>query len=92
MKLTVIDTTTVQSFEIAWLEVNSNAGNFVMQRGNAPMILVLAADQPILYCLQNGEQQSLPIPGGILHINRQEATIIITHYAPPVHAVVQEIA
>ena len=41
MKLTLVSTTNKQSFEVAWLEVNSSVGNFVMQRGHAPMILLL---------------------------------------------------
>ena len=49
MKLTLVSTTNKQSFEVAWLEVNSSAGNFVMQRGHAPMILLLTSHQPINY-------------------------------------------
>lgn len=80
MKLTVVSTTNKQSFDVAWLEVNSSAGNFVMQRGHAPMILVLVSHQPLIYCLQNGKQESILIEGGgILHITRQEATIILTN-------------
>ena len=80
MKLTVVSTTNKQSFDVAWLEVNSSVGNFVMQRGHAPMILVLVSHQPLIYCLQNGKQESILIEGGgILHITRQEATIILTN-------------
>jgi F0F1-type ATP synthase epsilon subunit len=79
MKLTLVSTTDKQTFEVAWLEVNSSVGNFVMQRGHAPMILLLASQQPIIYCLQNGKEESMLIEGGgILHITRQEATIILT--------------
>ncbi len=64
--------------DIAWLEVNTPVGNFVMQRGHAPMILVLSPNKPLIYCLQNGEQESTTIAGGILHITREQATVILT--------------
>lgn len=64
--------------DIAWLEVNTPVGNFVMQRGHAPMILVLSPNKPLIYCLQNGEQESTTIAGGILHITREQAMVILT--------------
>lgn len=67
-----------KSFDVAWLEVNTAEGNFVMQRGHAPMILILSPNKPLIYCLQNGSEESTTIPGGILHITREQATVIVT--------------
>lgn len=68
-----------KSYDIAWLEVNTPTGNFVMQRGHAPMILILSPNKPLIYCLQNGKEESTTIPGGILHITREQATVVLTN-------------
>lgn len=79
MKLFMVSISDKKSFDIAWLEVNTPEGNFVMQRGHAPMILILSPNKPLVYCLQNGQEESTTIPGGILHITREEATVVLTH-------------
>jgi F0F1-type ATP synthase epsilon subunit len=78
MKLFMVSVSDKKSFDIAWLEVNTAEGNFVMQRGHAPMILVLSPNKPLVYCLQNGTQESTTIAGGILHITRDQATVVLT--------------
>lgn len=78
MKLFMVSLSDKKSLDIAWLEVNTAEGNFVMQRGHAPMILVLSPNKPLVYCLQNGIQESTTISGGILHITRDQATVVLT--------------
>ena len=78
MKLFMVSLSDKKTFDIAWLEVNTTAGNFVMQRGHAPMILILSPNKPLIYCLQNGQQESTTIAGGILHITREQATVVLT--------------
>ena len=77
MKLTILHPYESKEYAIAWLEVNTSAGNFVLQRGHAPMILVLAEHQPITFCLQSGKQERITVQGGILKIDRDEATIVV---------------
>jgi F0F1-type ATP synthase epsilon subunit len=79
MKLFMVSLDDKKSFDIAWLEVNTPTGNFVMQRGHAPMILILSPNKPLIYCLQNGQQESTTIQGGILHITREQATVVLTN-------------
>lgn len=81
MKLTIVTPTSTQTADIMWLEVNSSAGNFVFQEGQAPLMLVLAAHQPIIYSSPEGNKTSLDIPSGILHIQRHEAIILVTQAA-----------
>lgn len=78
MKFFMVSLADKKSFDIIWLEVNTPIGNFVMQRGHAPMILILSPNKPLVYCLQNGQQESTTIPGGVLHITREQATVIVT--------------
>lgn len=78
MKLTILKPYDSQIIDISWIEVNTSVGNFVLQRGHAPMILALSENEPITYCLKNGKQETEVIPGGILEIDREEATIIVS--------------
>ncbi len=77
MKLTILRPYEKEVHSVAWLEVNTNIGNFVLQKGHAPMMLMLAKDKPLSYCLDNGQQISTPISGGILKIDREQATILL---------------
>ena len=66
-----------QEIKVAWLEVNTSVGNFVLQRGHAPMILVLSENKPLSYCLQSGKQERHIIPSGILKIDREHVIIVL---------------
>lgn len=76
MLLTIISPTEQEMHEIIWLEINSPAGNFVIQPGHAPMLITLNSNEPIIYCLNNGKVHSQQITGGILKITPQEARLI----------------
>jgi F0F1-type ATP synthase epsilon subunit len=77
MELYLISPLQKQTFSVAWLEINTPAGNFVIQRDHVPMILILSADQPITFRLKNGKQDSLMIRQGIIEITRISATILM---------------
>ncbi len=78
MKFFIVSLLDKKTFDIAWLEINTSIGNFVIQRGHAPMILILSPNKPLIYCLQNGKEETTTIPGGIVHINREQATVVLT--------------
>ncbi len=67
----------MREINIVWLEVNATSGNYVLQRGHAPMLLVLAKNRSITYCLPSGKQESETISGGILKIDRTKVVILI---------------
>jgi F0F1-type ATP synthase epsilon subunit len=77
MKLTILKPYDKEVHSVAWLEVNTNVGNFVLQKGHAPMILMLAKDRQLSYCLDNGQQINTTISGGILKIDREQVTIVL---------------
>jgi F0F1-type ATP synthase epsilon subunit len=62
---------------VAWLEVNTPVGNFVIQRGHAPTIMALEPGKPVVYCLKNGKQESLIINRGVVEITRDSATLLV---------------
>ncbi len=61
----------VYEYEISWLELDTTTGNYVIQPGHAPMILILTPDSKVTCCLvRNGEQKLFIIRDGIVHIKR----------------------
>ncbi len=77
MELTIISPTQKTVVSIAWLEVNTTVGNFVIQPGHASTLLILAEHKAITYCLASGKQESTVIPGGIVEITPTTATIVM---------------
>lgn len=78
MKLEIITPTESVTRTISWLEVNTPAGNFVIQVGHAPTMLVLAPGQPLIYYLATGKQETMTVSKGIVHITRDSATVVMS--------------
>lgn len=60
-----------------WIEFDTSAGNFVIQRGHAPMILSLDK-KPIKVLLANGKHDAIrAAQGGIAEINRETVKLFL---------------
>lgn len=77
MILHIISPLRTLEHNVVWIELNTNAGNFVIQSGHAPMLLVLAPHQEVIFRLKNGKNESIVIPQGIAEITREHTTLII---------------
>lgn len=77
MNFTILSPEEEKSFTIAWIEVNTPVGNFVIQQNHAPMVLTLSAHQPITICLKSGKQEIIKSAGGILEVTRTAATLLL---------------
>ena len=66
-----------KAFPIAWIEVETAAGNFVIQQEHVPTILVVLAHQPITVCLSSGKIETFSSLGGILEIQRESALLLL---------------
>lgn len=77
MNIRVIGPTTHTTMEVAWLEVETNDGNFVIQPDHAPMILALLPEKPVTICLSNGKIETFPNLAGILEIQRTSALLLL---------------
>lgn len=78
MKLYVISPLSKKTVDIAWIELNTAAGNFVIQTGHAPTIMTLAANKEMTICLTNGKQETYVIRQGIAEITRENVTLILS--------------
>lgn len=76
MILQLIHPSYTKELSISWIELNTDIGNFVIQPGHAPMILMLENNKKMVYCLHTGKQESLSIDRGVVHITRTQTTII----------------
>ncbi len=77
MEFTILSPHEKKTLEVSWIEVNTSAGNFVIQRGHVPTMLLLSPQQPIIICLRNGKQETFITPGGILEVTRQKALLLL---------------
>ncbi len=78
MELIIVSPFEKKTIQISWIEVNTPVGNFVLQRGHAPMIVSLSAGKDIIICLANGKHETITAQrGGLLEINRIEARLLL---------------
>ena len=77
MKLQIITTQRVVEHEVTWIELNTPAGNMIVQDGHAPMMIELRSGHELLYQKEDGVQDSIMIIQGIAHIMRHEVKILL---------------
>lgn len=67
-----------QTFNIAWLEIITPVGNFIIHPEHAPTIVSLQPKSKITYCLENGKQETFEITNGFAHIMRNLIILLLT--------------
>lgn len=78
MDIHIIRPTGKKKITVSWIEVNTDVGNFVIQRGHAPMILTLPEKQPIRVLLTSGKEEIIEVPsGGILEVQRESLKLLL---------------
>ncbi len=77
MKFTIISPIEQQEFIISWLKAHTPQGDFVVQPGHAPTIVMLAPNKEITFNTEQNEEKSITIKNGILKIERQAIILIV---------------
>ena len=77
MKLIIISPETQEEFEIAWIEVNTHAGNFIVLPDHAPMVATLTPKQKVIFCLANGKQETIKPEAGTVEVKRTTVTLLL---------------
>lgn len=77
MNLQIISPLRILNYDVAWLEVNTNVGNFIIQKGHVPTLLVLSPNEEIVFRLKNGKEESIMVTSGIVEVTREKSTVII---------------
>jgi len=77
MKLILSTPLKRSEYSVAWLEINTPTGNYVIQKGHAPIILILSPGQSLTFRLKTGKKETLLVKHGVAKIDRTSATIVM---------------
>jgi F0F1-type ATP synthase epsilon subunit len=80
MQLTIVTPSKKEHFDIAWVELNTDQGNYVIQPGHAPTFFSLKAHAPFTYCLKNGEQEVIMIKRAMVEVTRAQITLLLADF------------
>ncbi len=79
MKLLIFSSIATREYDITYLEVETSVGNFVILEGHAPLLLILKAQEPIIFSRitspESHEKEILP-HGGILKVERDIVRLV----------------
>ncbi|CDK30767.1 F0F1-type ATP synthase epsilon subunit [Candidatus Babela massiliensis] len=79
MKFILISPTKSKEMDVEWIEVQTQESNFVIKKGHAPIIVILAPNKELSLGLQDGSTTIMTVAGGILEVNRNTATLLLTN-------------
>jgi len=77
MKLIIITPEEEKDFDIAWVDVNTHAGNFVILKHHAPMVATLKPDENVTFCLLDGKQETITPEGGTVEVMRESVILLL---------------
>jgi F0F1-type ATP synthase epsilon subunit len=77
MELNIVSINKRQQFAVKWVELQTKAGNFIIQLGHRPMVVELQANSQIRFCLDSSKQDKVDITAGMVHITRESITVLI---------------
>lgn len=78
MQLQIVSPEKKEIIEVAWVELNTPSGNYIIQSGHAPMALALSPKQPIIYAHKNGKEEIVMVERGMAEITRSQVTILLS--------------
>ena len=78
MQLILVSPEKKDIIEVAWVELNTPTGNYIIQAGHAPMALALSPKQPLIYAHKNGKEEIVMVERGIAEITRTQVTILLS--------------
>ena len=64
--------------KIAWIELETGVGNFIIQPEHAPMILTLKPLSHVVYRLHNGKEEMHAVVTGVAHITRNSIALLLS--------------
>ena len=78
MQLILVSPEKKDVIEVAWVELNTPSGNYIIQPGHAPMALALTSKQPFIYAHKNGKEEIIMVERAIAEITRSQITILLS--------------
>ncbi len=78
MKLTIVSLKGKTEHYIAWMEINTPDGNFVLQPNYTPTTFILGAHKDFTYCLTTGKLETVTLEKqALLSITRTSALLLL---------------
>lgn len=77
MLLTIMSPFSQTTTDIEWIELNTPAGNFVIQPEHAPTIMTLSPGQPVIYMTTSGKEESFIISNALVQVTRTTVTLLM---------------
>jgi len=77
MKLFMISSDNVREMDVEWLGITTMQGQYIIGAGHAPAIIQVKPHSALMLHLPGGAVTSVPISGGIVHVDRTVINIII---------------
>lgn len=78
MQLHIVSPEKQQTIEVAWVELNTPSGNYIIQQGHAPMALALSPKQQLVFAHKNGKEEIIMVERGIAEITRTQVIILLS--------------
>jgi len=78
MRLDIATPSEKHTLDIAWLEINTIVGNFVIQPEHAPMVVTLSPLSEVSYRLTSGKEEKRKVVNGVAHVERNHISLLIT--------------
>jgi len=78
MKLTIISLTGKVEHHVAWIEVETPDGNFIIQPEHVPTTFILSEKRDLTYCLSTGKLETITIHNAaLLSVERSSALLLM---------------
>ena len=78
MDLHIITPEWNETLQVNWVELNTESGNYIIQKGHIPTILLLSADEELLYKPLHQPTQYILVVHGVIHVTRTAVTALIS--------------
>lgn len=75
--LTVITPSSQKTISVTSIEINTSFGNRMLLPHHAPLTLLLKPYSTVVLGYPNGETETLPISAGIIHIEKNNAQLLL---------------
>jgi len=78
MKLLIVSPQKQEEYAIAWIEINTPDGNFVIQPGYTTTTFILTPDKSCIFCLKTGKKESItPTHTSLLNVQGDILTLLL---------------
>ncbi len=77
MELRIVSPHKQQRFDVAWIEIDTTVGNFVLQPGHVPTVFSLLPNSKVTFRLTTGKQEAVTVKRAVLQVTRTKAVILV---------------